>query len=119
MKKLENIIKSARKKIILTFLFVVNTFYGMTVKANALENTTAYTGTKNLFSDLTTVLTAFLVILTFALSAWRFIKLQHAEEGEETRAKKKLIATIVIGILGSVFTGLLAVIFHYYGVATP
>lgn len=117
-KKLKEKISMFRKKIALVFVFGANICFSITVKANSIENTTFFTGSKNLLADLTKALTVILVVLTGTLSAWRFIQYQNAQEGQETHAKHVLIATVVIGIIGATFTGILAAIFSYYGVST-
>lgn len=80
----------------------------------SLESSKIVTGTNNLISDGTKVLTALVAGATGFVAIKDIVQWLMADDEEKTKAKKRLQRDVGIGVLGTVGVGLIAIILAYY-----
>jgi ABC-type phosphate/phosphonate transport system permease subunit len=93
--------------------------FPMVAYATGIENTVLFTGSKNLLQDLTKGLTAISAVVTVFLSIFRCVLWQCADDQDKPHKKKAVQNTVLIGILITCMSGLIAFVLSYYGGTTP
>ena len=82
-----------------------------------IQDTVLFTGTQKLLQDLTTALILISIAITLVLAVKDGIEWGAADEQERPVKQKKIIWTIIIGVITVVITGIVKVVLGYYGVS--
>lgn len=110
-----------KSKTIKKWALLITSFYIMSANLilsyageTDLGNTKLFTGTRDLLSDGTAILTGLILALTIFVGVKDVLAWQSADLNEKPAAKKRLITEVGIGILGVCISGLITAIFKFY-----
>lgn len=117
MKKFTIKIREVIKRILFTLIMVLsyaNSAYASSVGAGDLENTKLFTGTKNLLTTGTAILTGLATAVTIFFAVVNALAWQTAADQEKPAAKKKLISTVIAGVITITIGGVITAVFAFY-----
>lgn len=83
----------------------------------SFDDTTLVKGTKNLFAAGTAAITGIVTVATIFFAVKNGLIWQNADDQEKPVKKRKFIIDIAIGVLIVCASGIITVIFSFYGVS--
>ncbi|MCC8027691.1 MAG: hypothetical protein LIP16_20595 [Clostridium sp.] len=107
-----------KKKILAALAAAMTMLFVFPAYAGDLQSTTFFTGTVALIESATKALTALAFGLTVLLGLVNGFAWQTADENEKANKKRSFVKVISIGVLITCLSGLLTVIFGFYGGTT-
>lgn len=88
---------------------------GTVCQAKGIDDSTLFTGTKKLFSDIGKGLIVLAPVIGGAMAGYFFIQMQMNDDEGEARLLKKKIKTCIVATIGvMIISGLLTIILNYY-----